>query len=37
MPRSTYVPGSLKLTCVCHLLSAGGSGMVQGGYHGEFA
>ena len=29
--------GSLNDTCVCHLLSAGGSGMVHGGDHGELA
>src|SRR5215472_6278922 len=35
--RNTYVPGSWNVTSVTHLPSAGGSGIVKGGDHGEFA
>src|SRR5262245_47491386 len=35
--RSTYVPGSAKLGCATHFPSGGGSGIVYGGDHGEFA
>lgn len=31
------MPGSWNLTSVIHLPSGGGSGMVKGGDHGEFA
>ena len=31
------VPGSWKVACTTHLLSGGGSGIVNGGDHGEFA